>query len=153
MGPDALALQSRGPGVPITLVQISGTGIWLGLDRQGVWTLGRLDGAVESSADSLPSSWVTILDTDENSLRAMLDSAAERFSFLPENLQRLIPIEDVLTMAVSTPAVDRDLDGEGRRGDRWSVSIIWTRSTTPPRVSVPSPPTRLLKSTETEGVP
>ncbi|GAA1419338.1 hypothetical protein GCM10009601_16090 [Streptomyces thermospinosisporus] len=52
-----------------------------------------------------------------------------------------------------TPAVDRDLDGEGRRGDRWSVSLIWTRSTTPPRVSVPSPPTRLLKSTETEGVP
>ncbi len=53
----------------------------------------------------------------------------------------------------NTPAVDRDLDGEGRRGDRWSVSIIWTMSTMPPRVSVPSPPTRLLKSDETEDVP
>jgi hypothetical protein len=84
----------------LPLMQISTTGIWLGFDRKGVWTLGRLQGAVESSAGSLPSSWVTILDSDERSLRAGLDAAAERFGLSPENVQNLVPIEDVLTVAI-----------------------------------------------------
>ncbi|WP_328511019.1 hypothetical protein OG981_43520 [Streptomyces mirabilis] len=81
-------------------MQISKTGIWLGLDRKGVWTLGRLEGAVESSAERLPSSWVAILDADEKSLRAGLAYAAEQFKLSPENLQNLVPIEDVLAMAI-----------------------------------------------------
>ncbi|MFG3505587.1 hypothetical protein ACGF5F_08710 [Streptomyces sp. NPDC047821] len=81
-------------------MQISTTGIWLGFDRKGVWTLGRLEGSVESSAETMPSSWVTILDTDEKSLRAGLGAAAERFRLSPENVQNLVPIDDVLTMAI-----------------------------------------------------
>lgn len=84
----------------LPLVQISTTGIWLGFDRKGVWTLGRLEGAVESSVGSLPSSWVTILDADERSLRAGLGAAAERFRLAPENVQNLVPVGDVLTMAI-----------------------------------------------------
>lgn len=89
----------------LPLVRISDTGIWLGLDRQGVWTLGRLDGVVESSAESMPSSWVVILDADELSLRADLSSAAEKFGLSPEGLQSLIPIDDVLTMAVRSRSI------------------------------------------------
>lgn len=89
----------------LPLVRISETGIWLGLDRQGAWTLGRLDGVVESSTEILPSSWVTILDADESSLRAGLASAAEKFRLSPERLQSLVPIDDVLTMAVESRSV------------------------------------------------
>ncbi|GAA2653598.1 hypothetical protein GCM10010425_79380 [Streptomyces spororaveus] len=84
----------------LPLTKISETGIWLGLDRKGVWTLGRLDGVVESSAEGLPSSWVTILDADESSLRAGLASAAERFKLSPDGLESLVPVDDVLAMAI-----------------------------------------------------
>ncbi|MET9645561.1 hypothetical protein [Streptomyces syringium] len=84
----------------LPLMKISATGIWLGLDRNGVWTLGRLDGVAESSAEGLPSSWVTILDSDESSLRAGLASAAERFGLSPGGLEKLVPVDDVLTMAI-----------------------------------------------------
>lgn len=84
----------------LPLVQISTTGIWLGLDRNGVWILGRLDGAVESSAKRLPSSWVTLLELSEESFRQDLQSAAERFELSSENLQKRIPVREVLTMAI-----------------------------------------------------
>lgn len=84
----------------LPLVQISTTGIWLGFDRKGVWTLGRLDGEVQSSAETLPSSWVTILDSDEKTVRAKLDDAAARFGLSPENVQNLVPVENVLTVAI-----------------------------------------------------
>lgn len=84
----------------LPLVQVSVTGIWLGLDRQGMWTLGRLDGVVQSSAESLPSSWVTILDMEESLLRARLTSAAARFGLPAEVIQSLLPIDDVLKMAI-----------------------------------------------------
>ncbi|MFD8236228.1 hypothetical protein ACFV20_30670 [Streptomyces sp. NPDC059696] len=84
----------------LPLVRISATGIWLGLDRRGVWTLGRLEGAVESSEKNLPSSWVTMLDSDEKSIRAELNITAERFGVSPSILQDLLPIEGVLSMAL-----------------------------------------------------
>ncbi|MEH0541600.1 hypothetical protein QA802_00455 [Streptomyces sp. B21-105] len=40
----------------------------------------------------------------------------------------------------STAALDRDLDGEGRRGDSRTASTIWPR---PPTPSAPSPATRV----------
>ncbi|MFF1407854.1 hypothetical protein [Streptomyces sp. NPDC058294] len=86
----------------LPLVKISATDIWLGIDREGVWTLGRLEGAVESSRESMPSSWVTILDGDENALRTALDSAAERFRISSAILQGMVPIDAVLTMAIKS---------------------------------------------------
>ncbi|MEV4872267.1 hypothetical protein [Streptomyces syringium] len=77
----------------LPLMKISATGIWLGLDRNGVWTLGRLHGVAEPSAEGLPSSWATILDSDESSLRTGLASAAERFGLSPGGLQKLVPDE------------------------------------------------------------
>lgn len=92
-----------GPVTWLPLVRISDTGIWLGLDRNGAWTLGRLDGVVESSSsENLPASWVTILDSDETSLRAGLHSAAERFGLSPYKLVDLIPVDEVLTMAIKS---------------------------------------------------
>ncbi|MEV0982658.1 hypothetical protein [Streptomyces sp. NPDC049915] len=84
----------------LPLVQISVTGIWLGLDRRAVWTLGRIEGAVESSAENIPSSWVTILDGDEKSFRVALNAAAERLGLSSKKLQKLIPVEEILTMAI-----------------------------------------------------
>jgi hypothetical protein len=98
----------------LPLMKISETGIWLGLDRKGVWTLGRLDGAVESSAPDLPSSWVTLLDSDASSFRAGLASAAERFKLSPGKLEDIIPLDDVLTMAIKS------------RSSHWAErAVVW----------------------------
>lgn len=84
----------------LPLTQISSSGIWLGLNRQGVWALGRLDGRVESSADQLPSSWVTVLESSEDALRDGLNHAAERFKLSSEDLQYMVPVQGILTMAI-----------------------------------------------------
>lgn len=84
----------------LPLLSISATGLWLGLDAEGDWILGRLSGRVASSKASLPQSWLTILDSEEDAFRAKVDSAAAEHGLTPSDLQQMLPVDKVLVMAM-----------------------------------------------------
>lgn len=83
----------------LPLTRISETGLWLGVDKEGEWVLGRLEGHVVSSTGTLPQPWLTLLDTDEPTFRKRLDEAAGRYHLPSDILQARVPIDDVLSMA------------------------------------------------------
>lgn len=84
----------------LPLMQISETGLWLGLDRQGGWISGRLGGRVTSSVGGFSQSWLTILEEDEYNFWELMSSASARYGLSLSELQRLVPIDDVLSMAI-----------------------------------------------------
>ncbi|MFE9880710.1 hypothetical protein [Streptomyces sp. NPDC005784] len=86
----------------LPLVSISESGLWLGVDRQAEWILGRLQGKVVSSAHglSLPQPWLTLLDMSESDFQDKLGSAATEYGLTAEDLCALLPIDDVLSMGL-----------------------------------------------------
>ncbi|GHB71683.1 hypothetical protein GCM10010331_69530 [Streptomyces xanthochromogenes] len=84
----------------LPLAQVSETGIWLGVDRNGSWAIGRLDGPVQPSAMNLPTSWVTILDVDEAEFRQNLKAGAQQHRISEGELQEHVPVDEVLTIAI-----------------------------------------------------
>ena len=85
----------------LPLLQISASNLWLGLDDDGAWALGRIGGRVISSVSAnLPQPWMTMLDMSEEELRERLRVAAERFQLPNDVLQNAIPVDDVLVMAI-----------------------------------------------------
>src|SRR4051794_8754424 len=65
----------------LPLTRISDSGLWLGLDRDGSWVLGRLrDRVASASASAKPSpGWLTILDMGEREFREKLSTASSSF--------------------------------------------------------------------------
>lgn len=86
----------------LPLVQISHTGIWIGLDRSGEWVLGRLGEGLASSSGTPPQPWVTMLDANEAEFRESLSQAASRFGLPIAAIQDMVPIDDVLAMAIKS---------------------------------------------------
>jgi hypothetical protein len=86
----------------LPLLQISSSGLWLGLDDDGEWILGRLNGRVVSSPNGDSSPWVTILDMTEEDFRERLTIAANRFNLPPTVLQEKIPVDNILVMAIKS---------------------------------------------------
>lgn len=99
----------------LPLLQISASDLWLGLDEDGDWTLGRIGGRVTTSAASNPPQpWMTMLDMSEEDFRDRLRSAADRFQLPNDVLQDAVPVDDVIVMAIQS------------RSKHWAErAIIW----------------------------
>jgi hypothetical protein len=86
----------------LPLLQISSSGLWLGLDAGGEWVLGRLGSRVIASPSGNSSPWVTILDMTEEEFRERLTTAANRFNLPASSLQERIPVNNILVMAIKS---------------------------------------------------
>lgn len=101
----------------LPLVPISESGLWLGVDREGNWILGRLRGGVVSSIDTLPQPWLTILDMDEAAFRELLDRASLQHGLPLEVIQDMAPVNDILSMALRSGSKHW-----AERATRWLVA-------------------------------
>lgn len=128
----------------LPLIPISESGLWLGVDRQGEWILGRLGGRPASSAAGLPQSWLTILDMDEAEFWDRLDRAAAKYQLSAQLLHPMVPIDAILAMGLRSHSshwaeravrwlTGRPLTGEHTEllralpASRWASQ--WTRQT------------------------
>lgn len=90
-------------GVPISwipLVTIDSHGLQLGLDVAGQWVLGSPGSVAVRSGEKLPSGWLCILDLSEDDFFSALRIACQKYGIPYERLSRLVPVDDVLALAL-----------------------------------------------------
>ncbi|MBO3749796.1 hypothetical protein J5X84_27255 [Streptosporangiaceae bacterium NEAU-GS5] len=102
----------------LPLVAVSASGLWLGVDREGGWILGRLQGSVVASArdEPMPQPWLTMLDMSESEFRERLDSAAHRHGLSSSDLQQMVPVDDILELGLRSRSTHW-----AERATRWLV--------------------------------
>ncbi|MFF2546224.1 hypothetical protein ACFVUY_27145 [Kitasatospora sp. NPDC058063] len=88
----------------LPLIKISDSGIWLGIDRESQWILGRTQGnIVLSNADmALPQPWLTVLELGETVFWERLREAAHLHGLSADYLAAKVPIDDIIALGLRT---------------------------------------------------
>jgi hypothetical protein len=77
------------------------TGIWIGLDDEGRWVVGRMSGGMSvQEAPPLSPGWLAILDHDESMATAELSYGADKYGLPTSELLESLPIDDVIALAL-----------------------------------------------------
>jgi hypothetical protein len=81
----------------------SQSGLWLGLDTQARWVLGRMSGPVAvEDGQLLSQSWLPVLDHNQLTADRELSCMADRFRLPVEPMLSLLPVDDVIALALSS---------------------------------------------------
>ena len=81
---------------------ISQSGLWVGLDRDGRWTVGRPSGQVAAATEKLSPNWLPLLDHDESVVREEVSYASAKYGLPVEPLLQSLPIDGIIRIALST---------------------------------------------------
>jgi hypothetical protein len=85
--------------LPLWLV--SDTGVWIGLDEEGRWVVGRMSGGLSvHNAPPLSPGWLVILDHDEEMANAELSYSASKYGLPIVELLESLPVDDVIVLAL-----------------------------------------------------
>lgn len=84
----------------IPILQVSDSGVWIGLDRKGLWAVGRPDGKVSPPSAKMSPGWLTVLEMTEEEFLDRLAQAVAPLGLDFEVLKSRIPVSDFLTMAL-----------------------------------------------------
>ena len=91
----------RGNIMWLPLWLISDSGLWIGLDRQARWVVGRLPGQVGHPTERLSPSWLPLLNHDESVAAEELSFGAAKHN-LPAGLLESVPIDDIIVLALTS---------------------------------------------------
>jgi hypothetical protein len=93
----------RGAVKWLPLWLFSDTGLWIGLDEQTRWVLGRMSGSMAvQDARPLSPGWLPVLDHDERTAREELSFGAEKYGLPAEPVLESLPIDDVIALALNS---------------------------------------------------
>jgi hypothetical protein len=81
---------------------ISGSGLWIGLDRNGRWVVGRVTGQVSSPGEPLSPGWLPLLDHDEAEVREEISFISTKYGLPLKTLLDTLPINDTIKLALTT---------------------------------------------------
>jgi hypothetical protein len=81
---------------------ISQSGLWVGLDRDGRWTVGRPSGQVAAATEMLSPGWLPLLDHDESVVREEVAYASAKYGLPVDSLLQSLPIDDIIRIALNT---------------------------------------------------
>jgi hypothetical protein len=85
----------------LPLVRISDSGLWIGLDEEATWVVGRRASAERLTSEPTPA-WMPLLDQDEDVRLEELTFSTERYK-LPSNLViESLPVDRVIAIALGT---------------------------------------------------
>lgn len=85
--------------LPLWLV--SDTGVWIGLDEEGRWVVGRMSGGLSvQGALPLSSGWLVILEHDESMANAELSYSAGKYGLPTSELLESLPVDDIIALAL-----------------------------------------------------
>ncbi len=95
--------QSSGGAVKwLPLWLFSDTGLWLGLDEQARWVVGRPGSMVVQGAPPLSPGWLPVLDHDELIAREELAFSADKYGLPAEPILDSLPVDDVIALALNS---------------------------------------------------
>jgi hypothetical protein len=77
------------------------TGLWLGVDEEARWVLGRPGRMDIQGSDRLLPSWVPVLDRDEMTVREEISFSASKYGLPAEPILESLPIDDIIAMALT----------------------------------------------------
>jgi hypothetical protein len=80
----------------------SDTGLWIGLDQQARWVVGRPGSMVIQDAPPLLQGWLPMLDHDELAAREELTFSADKYGLPAEPILESLPIDDVIALALKS---------------------------------------------------
>jgi hypothetical protein len=81
---------------------ISQSGLWVGLDRGGRWTVGRPSGQVAAATEKLSPNWLPLLDHDESVIREEISYASAKYGLPVDLLLQSLPIDGIISIALNT---------------------------------------------------
>lgn len=81
----------------------SDTGLWIGLDEQARWVVGRMAGIIVVQ-DALPLSpgWLPMLDHNEATAQNELSFSADKYGLPIAPILESLPIDDVIALALDS---------------------------------------------------
>jgi hypothetical protein len=98
-----LTVGPRGAVKWLPLWLFSDTGLWLGLDDQARWVVGRMSGNMAVQDGQLLSpGWLPVLDHDELTAREELSFSADKYGLPAEQILASLPIDDVIALGLDS---------------------------------------------------
>jgi hypothetical protein len=97
--------QSATPDGPVKWLPLwlfGDTGLWLGLDEQARWIVGRPGRMVVQGAPPLSPGWLPMLDHDELTAREELTFSADKYGLPAALILESLPIDDVIALALKS---------------------------------------------------
>jgi hypothetical protein len=94
------SMTPRGPLKWLPLWLFTDTGLWIGLDDQARWVIGRASNMVVHDGPFLSPGWLPILDHDEQTAREELEFSADKYGLPAEPILAALPIDDVIALAL-----------------------------------------------------
>ena len=101
----------------LPVILVSQSGLWLGLDQNGDWVVGRRGGRTLAGKPVTPA-WLPVLDSDPSVLAEEIVDVAERHDLPRDELMQTLPIDETITLA---------LNGESRHWVERAVAWLSTR--------------------------
>jgi hypothetical protein len=80
----------------------SDTGLWIGLDEQARWVVGRPGSMVVQEAPLLSPSWLPMLDHDEPTAWEELSFGADKYGLPAEPVLKSLPVDDIIAIALKS---------------------------------------------------
>lgn len=95
------SITSHGVVKWLPLWLFSDTGLWMGLNEQAQWVVGRISGnIVIQDGSTLSPGWLPMLDHDEQTAREELQFSANKFGLQAEPIFESLPIDDIILLAL-----------------------------------------------------
>jgi hypothetical protein len=111
------SMTARGPLKWLPLWLFTDSGLWIGLDDQARWVIGRVGNMAVRDGPSLSPSWLPILDHDELTAREELSFSADKYGLPAEPILASLPVDDVIALAL-----------HGKSGHWTERALIWLES-------------------------
>jgi hypothetical protein len=81
---------------------ISSSGLWIGIDRDARWVVGRLPGQASVFECRLSPGWLPLLDHDEPEAREEISHQSAKYDLPADQLLVSLPVDDIIVIALST---------------------------------------------------
>jgi hypothetical protein len=85
----------------LPLVLISDSGLWIGLDEEATWVVGRRTATAERLTNEPTPAWMPLLDQDEDVLVEELKYSADRYKLPSGQLIESLPVDRVIAIAIA----------------------------------------------------